>query len=206
MRIITVSREFGSGGREIAKRMADELGFAYYDREIISEIAKHAELDEHYVEHILERGTARSYVITYSRSFHISSVIDGNVSRLYSVQNRILKDIATKGDCVIVGRGADVVLKEYNPFRLFVYADMESKVERCLSRALENEKLSFKELQRKIRQIDRGRAENHNIICDIKWGDKRGYELCVNTTGAEIKELAPFVARYAERWFENREK
>ncbi len=203
MRIITVSREFGSGGREVAKRLADELGFAYYDSEIINEIAAHSELDPHYVEHMLESGTPRNYVVTYSRSFHIHTAIDLNITRLYAVQNKVIREIASRGDCVIVGRGADMMLRDRNPFRIFVYADMESRIERCLGRMRDDEKLTLKELQKKIKQIDRGRAETHNIISDIKWGDKKGYELCINTTGVNIKALIPYLAEYAKNWFED---
>ena len=206
MKIITVNREFGSGGREVAKRLADELGFAYYDSEIINEIATHAELDTHYVERMLENGAPRNYVVTYSRTFHMPSAIDANMTRLYSVQNKVIKEIASRGDCVIVGRCSDVVLRDSDPFKIFVYADMESKIERCLGRMQEDEKLTIKELQKKIKQIDKRRADTHNIISDIRWGDKKGYDLCINTTRINIKDLIPYIAKYAENWFETREK
>ena len=69
MRIVTISREFGSGGRELGKRLADELGYAYYDKEIISKIASEVELDEEYVDHMLSKGIANNFSITYASSF-----------------------------------------------------------------------------------------------------------------------------------------
>ena len=142
MRIITVSREFGSGGREVGKRLADELGFAYYDREIVTEIANKHELDEAYVEKTLNSGFFRSIPIHFGRTFSYSPTMMANSVSLFVEQHKIIK----KGDCIIVGRAADIVLKEYNPFNLFVYADMDSKIKRCQERAKAGENISAREM------------------------------------------------------------
>jgi cytidylate kinase len=128
-------------------------------------------------------------------------LIVSGAPELLSEQHRVIKELAGKGDCVIVGRGADIVLQEASPFKIFVYADMRAKVLRCRSRAGEGENPTDRELERQIKQIDKARAENHNIFSSHKWGDKHGYHLCVNTTGVEIKSVVPQIAEYAKAWF-----
>ncbi len=201
-KIITVSREFGSGGRELGKRLADELGVAYYDREILGAIAKECSMDEKYVEAVLDRGFTASYPYTFRRSFAILPGGANQSAKLLAEQHKIIRSLAEKGDCVIVGRSADVILEENRPLKLFVYADMAAKLQRCRERAPEDEDLSDKELERKIRQIDKGRAATHGVVGDYPWGDRRGYHLCVNTTGLDIKALAAQVAAYARFWFQ----
>ena len=204
MRIITLSREFGSGGRELGKRLADELGLAYYDREIITAIAEKCSLDAGYVENTLNKSFAANYPVSFSRTFTYMPVMNDNVSNILSQQHSIITELAKKGDCIIVGRSADSILAAMKPFKIFVYADMEAKIRRCIDRrSAEEEKLTEREIEKKITQIDKARASYHNIISDIAWGDKRGYNLCINTTGADIKALVPSVAEYAKKWFES---
>lgn len=202
-KIITVSREFGSGGRELGKRLADALGVAYYDRELLSEIARQCRMDENYVEAVLDRGLTASYPYTFGRSF-AGVPGGGQNARLLAEQHKLMRALADKGDCVIVGRSADVILEGYAPLKLFIYADMPAKLARCRARAPEDERLTDKELERKIRQIDKGRAAGHSLLGDYPWGDRRGYHLCVNTTGLDLKVLAGQVAAYAQVWFQER--
>ena len=202
MRIITVSREFGSGGRELGKRLADALGITYYDREIITAIAEKSTMDEDYIERTIENGLLKQYPVTFSRTFAYMPAIVGNAPGLLAQQHKVIRELAAKGDCLIVGRGADAILAEYAPLKLFVYADMAAKKERCRRRAADDESLSDRELERKIRQIDKARAMNHDIVSPYKWGDKLGYQLCINTTDIEIRTAVPLIASYAEYWFE----
>ena len=204
MGIITISREFGSGGREIGKRLADELGYAYYDKEIVTAIAEKHELDESYVTYALEGSMFRSYPIHFGRTFSYTPTLVSNDTKLFVEQNKLLRELAAVGNCVIVGRAADVILREYSPFNLFVYADMPSKIRRCQERANDDEYLSAKEMEKKIKRIDADRRRYHGMISDIQWGDKKGYHLCVNTTDREIKSLVPQLASYMRLWFEER--
>lgn len=200
MKIITVSREFGSGGREIGKRLADILEYDYYDREVLAELSVRTKLDAKYIESTLDRGTLRNIPVTIGRTF---SYLSGgtNTASLLAQQHSIIKEIAAKGrDFVIVGRSANVILSEYNPFDLFVYADMADKIMRCRKRD-ENGNISDRELEKKIRLIDRSRAECHSLVSDKKWGDMSGYHLCVNTTSREIKKIAPLIAEFAKNYF-----
>ena len=202
MKIITISREFGSGGREVGKRLADELGFAYYDREIIAAVAKNSELDEGYVEKILETGIPRTFPFSFGRSFAFSDVSQQNYTKALVAQQSFIIQLARKGDdFVIVGRSSDVILSEYFPLNIFVHADMYSKIDRCIDRAPEDEELTRREYERKIKQIDSARARHRALLSDSPWGKKESYHLCVNTTGKEIKALVPGIAAYAKAWF-----
>lgn len=200
--VVTISREFGSGGREIGKRLADQLGYAYYDREILTALAAETGLNENYVSNKLEIATFRNYPVSFAHTFSQIPTICNTTVQLLAIQHRIIKELADKENCVIVGRASDVILAEYNPFNVFVYANLASKLERCKSRAAEEENLSDKELIRKMKQIDKARAEHHNLVSSNAWGDKSGYHLCLNTTDFEIKEIVPMVAEFCRRRFE----
>lgn len=202
MGIITIGREFGSGGRELGKHLADELGYAYYDKEIVAEIAKNSELDENYVEYALDGGMFRNFPIHFGRTFSYSPTLMANETKLISDQNNFLRELAAKGDCVIIGRAADIILREFNAFNIFVYADMPSKLARCKEMGGEHEHLSDRALVKKIKKIDANRKKYHGMISEIPWGDKQGYHLCVNTSGREIKTIAPIVAAYYRLWRE----
>lgn len=194
-RIITVSREFGSGGRELGKRLADELGFEYYDREIIDKVAEESQLDTGYVESVLNGNFSLSFPVTFGRTFFYSDSLQQNITELLVAEQKIIKTLAEKKtDMVIVGRSADALLKDYKPFNIFVYADMESKMKRCRWRAPANEQLTDRELARKIKQVDTGRKRQRKLITDIPWGKKESYHLCINTTGVNIKNLVPPLA------------
>lgn len=200
MSIITISREFGSGGREVGKRLADAMGYAYYDREIVTAIAQKTRMDEGYVASALEGGLFRGIPIHFGRTFSYSTTLMTNTANLFVEQHKIIRELAAKGNCIIVGRAADAILEEYHPFNLFVYADLEAKVRRCQQRATEGEKLTERELIRRIKKIDTERARYHEMFSDTRWGRKESYHLCVNTTGVEIKALVPVIAQYARCW------
>ena len=197
MRIITVSREFGSGGREIGKRLADEMGIAYYDKEIISEIAK-----ENKIKDILDKDTVNEFPISFGRTFASLSFFRSSAVGMIVAEQKIIRQIAKRGeDFVIVGRSADAILKRYKPCNIFVYADMPSKMKRCKKRFEKNEKLTEKDLERKIKQVDSARRKHRDLISTEKWGDRKNYHLCINTTGFEIKELVSTAKEYVNSYF-----
>lgn len=100
-----------------------------------------------------------------------------------------------------MGRNADLILAEHRPLKLFVYADLESRLRRCRERSSDDERFTLRELERKLRQVDQHRARHHAMLSDLPWGSREGYHLCVNTTGLSLKTLAPLVAEYARSWF-----
>ncbi len=198
-RIITIGREFGSGGRELGRRLSEELEIAYYDQEIISEIARKTALSEQYVQAIVEHRPSFSFPIHIGRSFYTPVNREFEQTMVvYQGQAHIIKEMAEKSDCVIVGRCADYILKECRPLRIFVYADMESKMKRCREKGPEDEKLSDKGLRRKIEGIDKKRARYYEFYTGHMWGDKLNFDLCINTTQTSIKDITPLISRLLE--------
>ena len=195
--IITIGREFGSGGREIGKRLAELLGIAYYDKEIIEEIAKRTKLAESYVQQIVEQKPGFYYPITIGRTLHAQGTdyLLKQQSDVYAEKNAVLREMAEKSPCVIVGRCADYILQDQKPFRLFVYADMASKMARCRRKAEVEEHLSDRALMKQIRRVDKSRARYYEYYTGQKWGARENYDLCVNTSSVDIKELAEAIAK-----------
>lgn len=201
MRIVTVSREFGSGGRELGKRLADELGVAYYDKEIIGMIAEKLQMDPHYIESVLERSYTIQYPYTFRSSFSLIPLLPVAQHSPLIEQTRIIQELAKKEDCVIVGRAADILLREHKPYSIFVYSDTEAKLKRCHERAKTGEQISDKEMLRHMKHIDKARAANYSLLADHKWGEREAYNLCINTSGLQIPELVKPVAQLARLWF-----
>ncbi len=200
MNIITISREFGSGGRELGKRMADVLGWDYYDREIIETVAKEEGLDADYVQAVLERHEWWTVPISFHRSFTVATAPNTD---LLVKEKEVIERIASSGrNCVIVGRNADVFLRKYDPFRIFVCADQDVKVSRCRERATDPASLTDKEIERQMKRIDRSRAAVRELMAGDRWGCRSCYHMIVNTTDWEIKQLAPVVAEFAKHYFE----
>lgn len=202
MKIITISREFGSGGRELGKRLSEELAIPCYDHEIIDMVAERQSLDRNYVEHISENDIRMFYPMTIAHRFMMPNLTTRQPLMVAAAQNELIKQLAERGDCVIIGRNADVICKEMNPMKIFVYADTNSKIERCKNRATESEQLTDKEILRKMKQIDKDRAAYHNMCTDEEWGNKSYYTLCINTSGMEIKTLIPPISEFVRIWFE----
>lgn len=198
-RIITIGREFGSGGREIGRRIAENLHIAYYDQEIVTELSSRSSLTEGYIRNVEENHPLPLLPITTARTFGLSSnqAAEQQLS-VYDLESRIIRDMASKSDCVIVGRCGDYVLRDMEPFRLFIYADIESKLARCRRKGSDAKELSDRELRRRITSIDKKRARYYNFFTDQTWGDKTNYDLCVNTSLTDIKKLAATLTQYLE--------
>ena len=195
--VITIGREFGSGGRELGRRLADNLGIAYYDREILLELEKKTPYCLEYIEQVTEKKPIPLLPIHYGMSF--SSATDPNLDQsidIYAAQTKVLKELADKSSCVIIGRCADVVLNDDHPFRLFVYSDMPSKIQRCRERKQEGEKTDDRTLSKEIKKMDRNRAKYYEFYTGKKWGGKENYDLMVNTSGKSIKEIAARLSEF----------
>ncbi len=196
-KIITIGREFGSGGRELARNIAEILGYAYYDREIISEIAKRTSLSERYVQNVAEHRPIIPFPIHTGRTFW--AVIPDYGQNVQQEQHSIIRELAEKSDCVIVGRGADYILRNEKPYRIFVYSDADSKLKRCRENSSNDyskgEEMTDKELARRIEQINESRAEYYEFYTGQKWGCRSNYDLCVNTASfPDFKKLAQAIA------------
>lgn len=123
------------------------------------------------------------------RTQHISDLRAHLLSRfsIYTKQHELLRELSRKSDCVIVGRCADYILREQKPVRIFAYADMESRIKRCMERRPEDEHLTEAQMKKRIAEIDRSRAKYYAFFSEQKWGARENYDLLVNTSGADIK-------------------
>ena len=200
-KVITIGREFGSGGREVGKRLAEKLGYAYYDKEIIQEISKRTNLATEYVKQIIENRPIVYYPITIGTTLHSSynDVLIENHTSIMSELSNILVEMAEKSNCVIVGRCADYLLKDYNPLRIFVYGNLEEKIARCRKKAPANEKLTEKQLIKLMKQIDKNRARYYQDVTCCKWGCKSNYDLAINTSSIDIKAACDMIVALVEK-------
>lgn len=206
MRIITISRQFGSGGRELGKRLAERLGWDYYDREIIDTLAAEQGLEPDYVKKALANHGWQNMQLTYCNSFSHLLYDPGMSTQIRIREREILREIAALGnDCVIIGRDADVILEDFHPFRVFVCADTEARLRRCMKHELrrpEPERLSERQVLRNMKRIDRNRAHTREILTGRVHGDGSSFDLTVNTAGWDIKKLTGALADFALQWFE----
>ena len=199
VKIVTVGREFGSGGREIGKRLADAMGIAYYDKTLITEIAKKSDFSEQFVATILENGAMQRNFLTFGHTFADCACPSAGITeKILNAQREVIEKIS-ETDCVIVGRCADLILAEKHPFRLFVYADEASKLERCRAHEEGTEPLTDKQLLKKIRSVDKGRKKLYGLFYGKEWGDRENYDLCVNTSHADLPAVVPCIAEYVKK-------
>ena len=209
MHIITISRKFGSGGRELGKRLSDLLGWDYYDKEIIEALAEDQGMDTDHVREVLSHHGWHNVQLTYKNSFAHVGFDHGLRTQLLVRQREIIQEIAKAGnDCIIVGRDADVILEEYRPFRVCICADLDARLERCMAHERKQprtNRLTEKEVLRNIRSIDKSRTRIREVLTGKRHGDASTFDLTVNAARWNIKHLAPVVAEFAMRWFEEQE-
>lgn len=196
-RIITIGREFGSGGREIGRRLAQAMKIAYYDQEIVTALINKNPKAEEYIRYMATERPLPLLPITTAHTFGmpINYAVAKGLS-FYIQESKIIQEAAEKTDCVIVGRCADYVLQDMKPIRIFVYADIRSKIARCRKKGDDAAEMTDKELKQKIASIDRKRAHYYQFYTKQNWGDKANYDLCINTTNAEIKKIVLAIERF----------
>ena len=176
-RIITISREFGSGGRFIGEEVAKKLGITYYDKNIISEIAEKSGLSPEYIQESAELSPKKglfAYALA-GRDITGKSVED----MVYEAQRKVILELAEKESCVIIGRNADFILRDWNDvLNVFIHGDMTEKIQRIMD--LHN--VEEKEAVKMMADIDKRRMTNYNFYTDQKWGKASNYTLCLNSS------------------------
>lgn len=180
--IITISREYGSGGRYIGEQLAKELGVPCYDEKLIGMVAKESGFSLEYIEDKGEHITGSLLFNIASSLSYASNVLSGSGTSLqdeiYFIQNRIIKDLAEKGPCVIVGRCADYILREREDcLNVFIHADEKSK----LARAVKYFEISEKDAPAVLRKRDKARANHYKYYTDQEWGAASNYDLSLNS-------------------------
>ena len=177
--IITISREFGSGGRTIGKLVAERLGYQFYDRELVNKVAERSGFSPEFIEESGEYASARSSLL-FAMATAGQYSADGLSmhDRLYIEQTRFIAELAEQGRCVIVGRCADYILREHKDcLHVFIHADMKSRAKRIVERYGEKDKSPEKRLAEK----DQKRRVYYKNYTGRNWGQAQNYDLCLNS-------------------------
>ena len=173
-RVITISREFGSGGRTIGKRAAAELEIPCYDNELLQKIAQESGFHENYIKEAGEYAPGGFLVSAFS---HRDSG-PNNADYLWQIQYKIISDLAEKSPCVIVGRCADYILRDKaDCLRIFIHADMAFRAERIVQEYGERTESP----EQRLKEKDKRRAAYHRFYTDMKWGYAPNYDLTLNS-------------------------
>lgn len=196
--IITIARQFGSGGREIGKALSEKLGIPYYDKELISLAAKESGMDAEVFNNVDERATnSLLYSLSmglYSFGNSFSAMGDLPVNdRLYILQHKIIKKLAEDGPCVIVGRCADYVLKDRdNCINLFIHANMDYRKKR----AIEIHGVDKARAEQIVNKTDKIRANYYSFYSGQKWGLAQNYDLCIDSSKLTTEQAVELVEAY----------
>ena len=190
-RIITISREFGSGGRSIGKAVAEALGIPCYDNELLKEIAVESGFNEKYVEDAGEYAPGGFLASAFSHQ----APGPNNADYLWKIQYRLITELAEKGSCVIVGRCADYILRgRKDMLSVFIHAPMELRIQR-ISRVRNVEEDAARSL---IKKTDRQRANYYNFYADNDWGAADSYDVAINSGKLGVEKSIEVLAGICE--------
>ena len=209
-KIITISREYGSGGRLIGKLVAESLGYDFYDKEIIDMAAQESGLSPDFIkktEQNLSSGFLYNLLLgsSYSGTANGASSINGTqmlplADQVFNAERKVILDLAKKGNCVIVGRCADYILNTSDEIdsksllNVFIYGNLEEKLKRIEDLYKEPEQAAKKTIQ----QIDKRRANQYNTFTEATWGDRKNYDIMINSSTAGIEETARLISEIAK--------
>ena len=176
-KIITISREFGSGGRFIGEEVAKKLGIAYYDKNIIGQIAEKSGLSPEYIQENAELSPKKGL---FAYAFSGRDITGKSVEDMvYEAQRNIILELAEKEPCVIIGRNADYILKDRDDvLNVFIHGDMPEKIKRITGLYNVEEKDAVKMMA----DTDKRRRTNYNFYTDQRWGKASNYTLCLNSS------------------------
>lgn len=197
--IICISREFGSGGHEIAEKLSRKLGIKLFDKEIISKVAEMGNLSEEYVE---RKGESRDFSFIFEVPPNAYLATDVNYDhvitseKLFTLQSIAIKRMAEEeGSCIFVGRCADVILQEFeNCYSFFICGSLEERIHRIKK----IRGLTEKESKKLVKKTDRERASYHNFYTGVKWRHPSNYDLMINTTKMGIDKAVQVITDYVE--------
>ncbi len=199
IKIITISRQFGSGGRTIAKTLAQKLGYDYYDKEIIENVAEMTGFSKEVVATKGEEAPGKSIFSYGFEAQAVPGIMNGMTVNdyIWTVQRKVIKDIADSGKpCVIVGRSADYILKDYDSvLNVYICADIQFRKDRIVRLYGESEKKPEKRLEEK----DKKRAANHKHFTDLEWGYAPNYDLCLNTAALGIDKCVEIISDLVQK-------
>ena len=172
--VITIGREYGSGGRLIAKQLSEEMGITFYDKQLISDVAKKTGFSEHFIRNAEHQRPTNSFLYDLYTSVQTPSV----PYQVFIAQAKVIKEAAARESCVIVGRCADYILRDLpNCLRVFINAPLDQRIRR----AREEYGVQEPNLESYVIRQDKARASYYNYFATGRWGQSREYDLCVNS-------------------------
>lgn len=199
-KVITISRQYGSGGREVGRKLADHYGIPFYDNEIIAHAAKESGFAEVAFEKAEEKAT-NSFLYSLAMGMSAYGNMDMGFStmsvddRLFLAETKVTRRFAQQGPCVIVGRCADYVLKDMpNVINVFVLADMSARV----TRAIEVYELPKAKAEDNILKFDKRRSNYYNFHTGKRWGDVNNYHLSIRSDFGGIDHAVKTLIAYLE--------
>ena len=198
--IITIGRQYGSGGREIGKKVAEKLGIPYFDKELLARVAKESGFCEEMIKNHDERPT-NSFLYnvvmdTYSFGYNTAFVDMPMSQKVFLAQFDTVKKIANEGSCVIVGRCADYALSDYpNCLNLFIYGKEEAKAQRISER----QNVTFSQAKVMCVKRDKQRQSYYNYYSNKKWGRADSYDLCIDSGKLGIDGTVDFIIDFVKR-------
>lgn len=188
--IITVSREYGSGGRYVGKLIADKLGIKLYDKEFIQKLAEETGLSEEYIENNEQK---RDVLASLNNGYYVGL---SNSDELFLKESELIKEVANKESCVIIGRCADFILKDKeNVIKVFIYSDMENKIKRATEIYGFNKEKAKKEITR----IDKLRANHYKHYTEKEWKNPSNYDICINSDTLGVEKSADLICAMVEK-------
>lgn len=192
--VISISREFGGGGRLIGKQLADQLGIPCYDRTIIQKTAERSGLSPDFIAQAEERAKSWFHLSMAPVGLGIPAFADQGIPishQAFFAQSDVIREMADQGPCVIVGRCSDYVLGDHpDCLKVFVHADMPSRIDRCIN----TYSIPSDHIERQILQMDRGRSNYYNYYTGHTWGDMRRYDLTINSSTTGIQGAVDLIA------------
>ena len=184
--VITISREYGSGGRYIGKLLAEKLGIKFYDKNFIAKVSQETGLSKEYIE---ENEQKREKLSNLNSGYYFGI---NNADELFLKESQIIKDIASKESCVIIGRCADFILNNNkNVIKVFIYSNMENKIKR----ATEIYGLSKDIAKKEINRINKLRANHYKYYTEKEWNDPKNYDICINSDSLGVDNAAELICK-----------
>ncbi len=199
-KIVTITRQYGSGGHDIGKALASKLEIPFYDKELISLAAKESGVCPEVFERVDEKATNS---LLYSMSLGLYNYGNGfsNMGdlpindKLYILQHKIIKELADKGTFVVVGRCADYVLRDNpNLVKVYIYADLDVRVKR----SIEKQKIDPARAKQAVIKADKNRANYYSFYSGKKWGLAENYDLCINSTNLTTEQAVDIIINYID--------
>jgi len=191
--IITIGREFGSGGHEIGFRLAEELGIPFYDKLLVSMVAEEGEFAQKYLEEMDEKVNIHIAPFLATRS-NYSLYQQPMSDKVFFRQAEIIRNLAKEGSCIFVGRCADYILEENtNLLRVFLYGDLKDRVARKEKMGIEFDE---SDMTKHVLATDRKRARYYRHYTGNIWGSRDNYDLCINTSVTGIEGAIEIIKSY----------